>query len=58
MTTTGRVTVEVIPVNKETFEVKIVDGGTTTTDVISLAKKIQDAMRNGSSELLQQNQQH
>ena len=43
------VTVEVISVNKETFEVKIVDGGTTTTDVISLAKKIQDAMRNGSS---------
>ena len=48
------VTVEVIPVNKETFEVRIVDGGTTTTDVISLAKKIQDTMRNGNSELLRQ----
>ena len=33
---------------------RIVDGGTTATDVISLAKKIQDAMRNGSSELLRQ----
>ena len=48
------VTVEVISVNKETFEVRIVDGGTTTTDVISLAKKIQDTMRNGNSELLRQ----
>ena len=49
------VTVEVIPVNKQAFEVRIVDGRTTTTtDVISLAKKIQDTMRNGSSELLRQ----
>ena len=48
------VTVEVISVNKQTFEVRIVDGGTTTTDVISLAKKIQDAMKNGNSELLRQ----
>ena len=46
------VDVQVIEVNKQTFEVTIINGG--TTDLIDLAKKIQDAIRNGNSELLRQ----
>ena len=53
-TTAEEIANEIKRVTGVTVEVRIVDGGTTITGVVSLAKKIQDAMRNGSSELLRQ----